>query len=107
VKNNFQSILLAYLFVAVLSVPSITQWEHLVTTHKDESVCTDGSIHFHKKEIECALDYTFTSPYVSQTSSVFIPKKTFYYTLTGHYSAPYQSLSNYHYSLRGPPIVLL
>lgn len=106
-KTKLGSILIAFLLLGVLTLPTANQWIHLSEGHHLEEHCTESSTHFHKKELACELIATFTSPYAPywfQPTEYFVnsPKKeliqsSFENLIYGHTTTLY---------LRGPPDLL-
>lgn len=101
------SVLCAFLLLAVLALPSISQWNHLAADHHQEVECSENSLHFHTEEINCALTATFTPPYTPNNLLVFtlleVQEEPFHITK----KEPLLTVNAKEYfQLRAPPFLL-
>ena len=107
VTARVNSILIAFLLLAILVLPNINQWIHLAEDHHKEVLCVENNLHFHADELGCVLTATFTPPYFSIDQEPFSPlelQKTLLLPIEKTLSLKLSSTTIFR--LRGPPIFL-
>ncbi len=104
-KKEIFRIILAAIFSLALLFPTAVKLAHTFENH-DHEVCTDFTVHIHKKQLDCSIcDFHFSIfSFETQTLPEFAILNSFHKTET-IYLLPEFSLNEIHYFLRGPPIL--
>lgn len=104
-KKEILKVILAAIFALALLFPTAVKVAHTLENHEHE-VCTDFSVHIHKKQLDCSIcDFHF-SIFSFETLSLpeFAVINSFHLTKT-LYVFPELTINKTHYYLRGPPLL--
>ena len=104
-KKEIYKIILAVIFSLALLFPTAVKLAHTIEGHNHE-VCTDFTVHIHKKQLDCSIcDFHFSIfSFETQAPSNFATQNSFHKIET-IYLLPEFSLNEIHYFLRGPPLL--
>lgn len=102
-RKNFQS-LIAFLLLAILSLPASFQIHHLVYEHQ-EITCSEGVLtHIHQDELDCELDHSQLPGFLFNIYS-YPELKVAEYREEESFHIPTPPLTSFdqQVTLRGPP----
>ena len=104
-KKEIFKIILAAIFSLALLFPTAVKIVHAFEGHHHE-VCTDFSVHIHKKQLDCSIcDFHFSIfSFETQELPEFVVTHSFHETKT-IYLLPEFTINEVHYFLRGPPLL--
>lgn len=102
-KKEIYKIILAAIFSLALLLPTAVKLAHSIEGHNHE-VCTDFTVHIHKKQLDCSIcDFHFSIfSFETQNLPEFAILNSFKKNET-IYLFPEFELNETHYFLRGPP----
>lgn len=102
-KKEILKIILAAIFSLALLFPTVVKLAHTFEGH-DHEVCTDFSVHIHKKQLDCSIcDFHFSIfSFEAQSLPEFAAIHSFHKTKS-FYLLPEFAINKIHYFLRGPP----
>lgn len=102
-KETFK-IIFAAIFSLALLFPTAVKLAHTFENHNHE-ICTDFSVHIHKKQLDCSIcDFHFSIySFEAQGSPEFAVINSFSKRKT-IYLLPEFQINNIPYFLRGPPL---
>lgn len=104
-KKEILKVILAAIFSLALLFPTAIKFAHTFEGH-DHEVCTDFSVHIHKKQLDCSIcDFHFSIfSFKAHNLSEYAIVNSFYETKT-IYLLPEFTVNEAHYFLRGPPLL--
>ncbi|WP_051285132.1 hypothetical protein [Aequorivita capsosiphonis] len=104
-KKDIFKIVIAAIFSLALLFPTAVKFAHTFEDHEHE-VCTDLSVHIHKKQLDCSIcDFHFSIfSFEAQSLPEFTVINSFHTTKI-IYLLPEFTTNNIHYFLRGPPLL--
>lgn len=96
---------LAAIFSLALLFPTAVKFAHTFENHEHE-VCTDFSVHIHKKELDCSIcDFHFSIFSFEANNPLEFTVINSFRTSETLYLIPEFTIKNSHYFLRGPPLL--
>lgn len=103
-KKEILKIILAAIFSLALLFPTAVKFAHTFEDH-DHEVCTDFSVHIHKKQLDCSIcDFHFSIfSFEVQKLPEFVVINCLYKT-KDLYLHPEFTTNKAYYFLRGPPL---
>ena len=103
-RKNIVSSIIAAKLALILMFPLIVQFAHSLEGHDHAVFCTDKSLHFHKKNIDCKVcDFHFTSFTYNFTDSPDFYQRVYFDKTEELYSVIHDSFNPTTIQLRGPP----
>lgn len=103
-KKEILKFIAAAIFSLALLFPTAIKFAHTFENH-DHEVCTDFSVHIHKKQLDCSIcDFHFSIfSFEAQNPFEFAVINSFHAMKT-IYLLPEFTINDLHYFLRGPPL---
>lgn len=103
-KKEILKFILAGTFSLALLFPTAVKFFHIFENHHHE-VCTDYSVHIHKKQLDCSVfDFHFSIfSFETQNLPEYSSLNSSHQTET-LYVFPELAIDETHYFLRGPPL---